>query len=420
MKRFLILLLFILLFSAAAHSQSSDELEYRLVRISIIPGLSTNGIDAVHYTARYSLNLLGGYHGGLDGFELGIINMNQVYTRGIQVGAFNASGGVMNGVNVAALANFSRRNMTGVQVSGLANISEMSLQGIQVSSFVNAGYGSVRGVQVAGIGNITRQDLQGFQFAGIFNASVDDSQGFQFAGVGNLNVDRQQGFAFAGVTNLSRDMQGFAIAGALNMTRNLQGFQVSGLANIAYRVRGMQVGLINLAHDFDGIPIGLISYYNNGRHNLDVWMSDAGFQNIGLKLGTRDIYNMVSLGYNPFLRDRDVWTLGWTIGTYKPLDEAWDNPRYEGYFRMRDLSIQNVQEGSFSTRLNSIYSFRYLIGRDLSGGFGIYAGPSFNLLLSREARSNEYAWYSILRGERGGSDFTLWVGFSAGFQFFGH
>ena len=420
MKRFLTFLLLMLLFSTAAHSQSSNELEFRKVRVSLIPGLSTNGIDAANYTARYSLNLLGGYHGGLDGFELGFINMNHVYTRGIQIGAFNASGGAMDGVNIAALANFSRRSMTGIQVAGLTNITEMSLQGIQVASIVNSGYGSVRGVQVAGIGNIARQDLQGFQFAGIFNASVDDSQGFQFAGFGNFNIDRQQGFAFAGVTNLSRDMQGFAFAGALNATRNLQGFQVSGLANIAYRVRGMQVGLINIAHDFDGIPIGLISYYNNGRHNLDVWMSDAGFQNVGLKLGTRAVYNMVSLGYNPFLRDRDVWTLGWTIGTYKPLDEAWENPRYEGYFRMRDLSIQNVQEGSFSTRLNSIYSFRYLLGRDLSGGFGIYAGPSFNLLLSREARSNEYAWYSILRGERGGSDFTFWVGFSAGFQFFGH
>ncbi|MCC5940580.1 MAG: hypothetical protein JJU37_03495 [Balneolaceae bacterium] len=420
MKRFVLPLLLIFLIPGFAYSQSADELEYRKVRVSIIPGLSTNGIDAVNYTARYSLNLLGGYNGGLDGFELGLININQVYTRGFQFGAFNASGGLMNGVNVAAFANFSRRNMTGIQLSGLANISEGSLQGLQGSFFVNAGYGSVRGLQVAGIGNIAREDLQGFQFAGLFNASVDDSQGFQFAGFGNFNADRQQGFAFAGVTNLSRDMQGFAFAGALNLTRNMQGFQVSGLANMAYRVRGAQIGLFNFAHDFEGIPIGLISYYNNGRHNLDVWMSDAGFQNIGLKLGTRDIYNMVSLGFNPFLRDRDVWTLGWTIGTYKPLDEAWENSRYEGFFRMRDFSIQNVQEGRFSTRLNSIYSFRYLIGRDLAGGFGLYAGPSFNLLLSREARSNEYAWYSILRGERGGSDFTLWVGFSIGFQFFGH
>ncbi len=420
MKQYLIFLIVFLFTIELAHSQTSNELEYREFRVSVIPGLSTNGIDAVNYTARYSLNILGGYNGGLDGFELGLININQAYTSGIQFGAFNVSGGTMNGANFAAFANFSRLSMTGVQLSGLANISESSLQGLQGSFFVNAGYGSVRGLQVAGVGNIARQDLQGFQFAGIFNASVDDSQGFQFAGFGNFNADRQQGFAFAGVTNLSRDMQGFAFAGGVNLTRNMQGFQVSGLANFAYTVRGAQIGLFNFAHDFEGIPIGLISYYNNGRHNLDVWLSDAGFQNIGLKLGTREIYNMVSLGYNPFLRDRDVWTLGWTIGTYKPLDEAWENPRYEGFFRMRDLSIQNVQEGSFSTRLNSIYSFRYLIGRDLSGGFGLYAGPSFNLLLSREARSNEYAWYSILRGERGGSDFTFWVGFSAGFQFFGH
>lgn len=395
----------LLVFQPVSIYSQTNDLEYRPVRITLLPGLGTNGIDASNYTAKYSLNVLGGYHGGLDGYEAGLININQGYTRGVQLGVFNASGGEMTGLNIAGLANFSRRDMTGLQLAFFANVSEGSLQGLQGSFFVNSGYGSLRGLQVAGLGNIARQNLQGFQFAGIFNASVDDAQGFVFAGFGNFNTGRMQGLAFAGF---------------LNTTRRLQGFQISGLANIAYRVRGMQVGLINYAHDFEGIPIGLISYYGNGRKSLDLWMSDAGFQNIGLKLGTTRVYNMVSFGHNPFLTGRQVWTLGWTIGSYKPLDEAWEKPGLEGFFRKKDFSIQNVQEGSLSTRLNSIYSYRYLLGRDITGGYGIYAGPSFNFLLSREARSNEYAWYSIVRGERGGSDFAFWIGFSIGMQFFGH
>ncbi|MCC5905724.1 MAG: hypothetical protein JJU13_05945 [Balneolaceae bacterium] len=402
------------------YAQQSGELEYRPLRVTLIPGLSTNGIDATGYTARYSLNIIGGYHGGIDGYEMGLVNANQRYTRGFQIGGVNYSGGPMSGINIGGAVNYSRHSMRGAQISGIGNFTEQSLQGFQLSGLINSGYNTVNGLQIAGIGNIARRDLQGLQIAGVFNSTVEDSQGMVIAGFGNFNAGRAQGFMFSGAVNVARDMQAFSVAGILNATRNLQGFQVSGLANVAYRVRGMQVGLFNFARDFDGIPVGLVSLYGNGRHNIDIWMSDAGFQNVGLKLGTRSIYNMISLGYNPFLRGRDVWSLGWTIGSYTPLDEAWDNPRYEGFFRMRDFSIQNVQEGSLSIRLNSIYSYRYLLGYDIANGLGIYAGPTFNVLLSREARSNEYTWYSIIRGERGGSDYSIWLGFTVGMQIFPH
>jgi hypothetical protein len=409
-----------LFFADLIWARQTGELEYRPVRVTLVPGLSTNGVDATGYSARYSLNIIGGYHGGISGYEVGVVNANHRYTRGFQLGAVNYSGGPMSGVNIAGAANYSRRPMRGAQISGVANISEQSLQGFQLSGAINSGVASVSGLQVAGIGNIARRDLQGLQVAGVFNSAVEDSQGMMIAGFGNFNAGRAQGFMFSGVANVARDMQAFSVAGVVNATRRLQGFQISGLANVAYRVQGMQIGLVNVARDFEGIPIGLISYYGNGRKNIDTWMSDAGFQHVGVKLGTTSVYNMVSFGYNSFLSGREVWSLGWTIGSYSPLDEAWNDSRYEGYFRMRDFQFQNVQEGRFSTRLNSIYSFRYLLGKDLAGGFGIYAGPNLNVLLSRESRSNEYTWYSILSGERGGSDYAIWLGFSFGFQFFSH
>ncbi|TVQ03998.1 MAG: hypothetical protein EA359_08050 [Balneolaceae bacterium] len=415
-------LLLFLIFTMPVMSQARQDsgLEYRAFRVTLIPGLGSNGIEAHRYTAKYSLNILGGFHGGLEGYEIGIINLNERYTTGFQLGALNASGGEMTGVNIAAIANLSRREMTGIQFASIANAAEGELVGIQAAGFINTGFRSVTGLQVAGIGNLARGDMLGLQFAGLFNASAEDARGLMVAGFGNVNADRAQGFFIAGVANLARDTQGVTIAGLLNATRRMQGFQLSGLANIAYRVQGMQIGLINYAHDFEGIPVGLISYYGNGRKNMDTWISDGGFQNIGIKLGTSSIYNMLFFGYNPLLKEREVWSVGWSIGSYTPLDEAWNHHRYEGYFRMRDFTIQQVQEGRQRVRLNTIYSYRYLLGKDITNRFGIYAGPSLNFLLSREARSNEYSWYSIFRGERGGSDFAIWVGFTVGMQFFGH
>lgn len=412
---------FLLIPQKSLFAQSEDrELNYRAIRVTLLPGIGTNGLDSRQYTAKYSLNIIGGYHGGLDGYEIGLMNLNQYYTRGFQIGGINATAGDMTGVNISAIANFSRREMRGMQFSLFGNIAEGRLEGIQAGGLVNASVLSMRGIQLAGIANIAGRNMQGAQISGVINTSVEDAQGFMLAGFGNFNAGTANGIFVAGVANFARDQRGITVAGLLNMTRRLQGAQVSGLANLAYRVQGIQVGLVNFAHDFEGIPIGLISYYNNGRKNFDYWISDAGFQNFGIKLGTSRIYNMISFGYNPFLEGREVWSIGWTIGTYKPLDEARNNPRWSGYFRMKDISIQNFQEGSFNTRINTIYKYRYLVGKDITNYLGVYIGPTINLMISRESRSNEYTWYSIFSGERGGSDFAIWFGFSAGVQIFGH
>lgn len=416
---FLFSVLLVLFYAPLLHAQSGEDLKHRDFRFTILPGVGTNGVNSLEYTARYSLNVLGGYHGALDGYEIGFINLNNHYTRGFQAGFINASGGSMSGVNLGGV-NYSRRSMTGLQLSAFANVSERAIGGLQASSFVNASYGTMQGIQLSGIGNVSRQAMVGIQVAGVFNTIADDGRGFMFAGFGNFNSGRSQGITVAGVSNIAESVQGLSFAGLFNATGRMQGFQFSGFANIADRVQGGQIGIVNFAREFEGIPIGLISYYGDGRKNIDVWMSDGGFQNVGIKLGTTSVYNMASIGFNPFITGRTVWTLGWTIGSYKPLEEAWEDEQFEGFFRMRDISIINVQEGSFSTRINTIYRFRYLLGRDLGNNFGVYAGPTLNFLLSRDSRSNEYAWYSIFQGERDGSDFAFWAGFTVGMQIFSH
>lgn len=425
----------IFIFPSAAFSQSDDDLLYRKVRVTLVPGLSTNGVEAPRYSAKYSLNLIAGYHGGLEGYEIGPVNINREFARGLQIGALNLTGGDMQGIQFASLANISGDELQGVQFSGLANISggEMQglqfsglanvsryeIQGLQFSGIINAAGSGMQGLQFSGIGNLSNGDMQGIQAGGIFNVASGDLQAIALAGITNVSGGFSQGILLSGIVNVAEEFQGIGGAGVLNISNSFQGIQVSGVANIAESGQGIQIGLVNIAKEFQGLPVGLISYYGNGRKNIDAWFTDGGFTHIGLNLGTREVYNKVSAGYNPLITDRDVWTLGWSIGSYRTLDEAWNRPGLSDYFSTHDFTIQRVFDGKWSSTVNSILSYRYLPGKNIAPDLAFYAGPSFNLQVSKQDGNSDYTWYSITEGTRAGRDVRFWIGFTAGIRVFG-
>src|SRR5688572_16954043 len=67
----------------------------RTVQLSLLPGLSTNGINSGYFKNTFSLNIFSGYSGGNYIFEIaGISNYNQQQVSGIQIsGIANISGG---------------------------------------------------------------------------------------------------------------------------------------------------------------------------------------------------------------------------------------------------------------------------------------------------------------------------------------
>ena len=392
-----------------------DELLYRKVRLALIPGLSTNGLDAPRYEAKYSLNVLMGYNGALTGYELGFVNINRVYARGIQIGGAHISGGETLGVQLAGLGTVSKTDMRGVQISGWGNISGGDMQGLQFAGIINRGF-ELQGIQSAGVANISRMEMQGIQSAGVLNFVSGSMQGIQAAGVANFASKEMEGIQAAGIANITRDQLGISAAGVLNLTGRMQGIQI-GTVNMTERGQGMQIGVINMGREFQGLPVGLISYYGDGRKNIDIWTGDGGFTHVGLNLGTRRIYNMVSAGYNPLINDRDVWAIGWTIGSYQTLDERWDRPALEDYFSTKDLSIQRIFDDGWSRTPNVMYSYRYLLGRNFSGGT-VYAGPTANLLVSQVEGSSDYTWYSLIDGTISDRDVRFWIGLSAGFRLF--
>src|SRR5699024_2599400 len=132
------------------------------------------------------------------------------------------------------------------------------------------------------------------------------------------------------------------------------------------------------------------------------WVSDGGFTNFGIKLGTTEIYNMISIGYNTLL-DRDVWQLGWSIGRLH---------EYQNHFMYSDFSYFKINEGSWTSDLNSIFKYRILFGKEIFNSLKLYGGPTFNLMVSSLDESDDYTWYRLIDYEAYDNQYVFWIGFT--------
>lgn len=156
----------------------------RPYQVSVVPGVSTNGRLNSQVINNFSFNILGGYSGGTEGFELG------------------------------GLFNIDKRNAEYVQVAGITNLVGGNVSGLQVAGVTNTVLDTVRGVQIAGVNNYAGETVSGVQIAGVANVNVKQVNGVQVAGV-------------------------------FNYTKHLKGVQI-GLINVSDTSEGYSIGLINI------------------------------------------------------------------------------------------------------------------------------------------------------------------------------
>jgi len=151
-------------------------------QFTFIPPMATNGKLSPLVKNKYSLNLLAGYNGGVQGLEIG------------------------------GMVNLVRKNMNGVQI--------------------------------AGFGNAVGGECHGVQIAGFFNHNLGAMNGTQISGFYNYNSSKTKGLQIAGFTNYAKELEGVQIAGFLNRAKTLKGFQL-GIINIADTLNGASFGLFN-------------------------------------------------------------------------------------------------------------------------------------------------------------------------------
>lgn len=401
----ILLSLTLLVSSLHVSAQAKPDTSYTFpLQISFVPPLSTNGMANVNQTNNFSLNILAGYAGGLNGLELG--------------GFANLLKGDMNGIQLAGFSNIVGGESRGIQMAGFCNVNQKAVKGLQMAGFTNVVSDSVDALQFAGFANIVSGRSNGWQSAGFLNVTTGDVYGAQMAGFMNLAGKNLQGGQMAGFYNQATDsVDGAQIAGFMNLTNGLiQGTQVSGFLNVARRLKGSQIGFINICDTLEsGTPFGFLSIIRKGGYMaFEVSADETFFANASWKTGGKALYNIFTLSARP--GNTTYWGWGYGFGS---------NLKSTGKFRINlDLTATHVNENTLWTNhLNLLSRAKLGFTWQAAKHFAISAGPTFNVL-TRKLQSVEQtnslstvAPYDVYDKSHAGTRVMMWPGAHVSIRF---
>lgn len=457
MKATLLTLLICAHFSTSAQIKKFREYE-RTFQLSLLPGISTNGIESGSYYNKFSLNIFGGLSAGNHHLEIGFIsNINLKKTTGIQIA------GIGNVIGANAFYNLTLSeerelihsdfecNYTGLQFAGLLNYVRDNAKGFQLSGGLNTVGITFRGVQIAGIGNSAGGGSEGFHLAGFYNIAGDYLAGVQISTLFNYTNGGLSGTQIA-LINKSFRMEGKKSSpptrvrslqiGLINFCKEMEGTQI-GLINFGGELRGKQFGLINFfqrrgtkEYSRNGTPVGLlnigslgsmlqISYTEMFSTTLEYTTGNClncTYTQSGMPYGDLNkIFNQ-----NALILGYDHWRNSWGFGygfqkvLYNKHSMLPTDPKNEKrvihygvkFIHMnRNRSVDKVF--NLVTRLNVEIGKRY-------GGKYLFGGLSVNYFLYKPQDGIEpYSFQTVTvdTGRIFDLESILWPGYTAGVQF---
>lgn len=334
---------------------------------SLTPGLSSHGIMSSQVTNKFSLNVLGGYTAGTNGFEIaGLFNITKGDVKKLQfAGLFNQVGGSVTGMQVAGLLNDVRGRKTGFQAAGLLNRVKNEAEGFQV----------------AGLSNLTAKDMKGMQAAGLVNISGKNHDGLQIAGIGNM------------------------------VPRHLKGVQIAGIFNYAKKMDGFQLGLINIADTSSGYSLGLVNIVKHGYHKISIYANETVHTNVSIKTGNSKLYTILFAGINAS-RDEKIKTAGLGLGH----DFICSKRLAVGLeLTGQVLYLGNWDSANLLNRVQSNLQFK------LFKGLTVFGGPAYVIYSGDTPAGSSAPGYKQnvvpSRHSSFGNATKGWLGFNAGMTF---
>jgi hypothetical protein len=330
------------------------------------------------YSNNFSLNILYGLNGGLNGFELGSL--------------WNNNDGDVKWMQISGLVNSTNGNSHGLIISGLTNTNTGSITGAGISGIVNHSRKYLTGNYIAGIANVAQDSLKGAFVSGILNLTKGESKSFQVSTV--------------------------------NVANNLEGFQV-GVVNHSKKLKGFQIGVVNLVEedDKDAIPFGLISIVKNGFRELELTAGEAIYSNLNFKMGVERLYTIFKTGFSDYQK-KPVYSFGVGFGTGIYLSER---QRLSIELSKSHILYDNngiFYDNSWNVRKNELskldISYRFYFLHNLS----ILLGPSFNAYVtgekvsSDESNNSNYGTinipYTFYEHQYADKKLFSWIGFNIG------
>lgn len=372
-------------------------------QITLITPLGTNGYHSIKSTNYFSMNIIAGYNGGLDGLEVG--------------GFANVLHNNMRGTQAAGFANVVRGNMQGVQMAGFANYVHGTTEGMMAAGFANHSMHSARAMQAAGFSNQVVGSLTGIQAAGFTNVTTDSVEGAQIAGFVNYSGNETRALQAAGFVNAANgNVTGGQVAGFGNVAREIDGMQVAGFINAATKVKGLQLGFINLADTFEsGIPIGFLSIVKDGYRSYSISANELLWTEFQFKTGVKKFYNIFAVALAP-IPGNDGWAYGYGVGSTV-------FERAKTSLSIDLVGYQVNERELYTDATNNLFRLAPNFAYHPTGGrFAIWGGPSLNLLVSGNERYDGSSFesklppYHILDDQGTYANSKLWIGGQIGIR----
>lgn len=418
--------------SQLAHAENVTELEQRKVQVSLLPMIGTNAFMSGVIENKVSVNVFGGYSGGVNGLEIGgFFNIVRKDVKGVQLAGFtNITGGKTNGTQLAGFFNNNRGSMYGVQAAGFNNFVMDTMKGVQAAGFNNIVVGRLDGVQAAGFNNIATNNSDGIQIAGFSNIALKDlnkaqlagfmnyagnARGIQLACFGNIARNEMSGTQLSGFFNYGTVVKGLQLSLAINVdVKEMTGTQIGGIMNIGGKIKGTQIGFLNFADSVSGATIGFFSFVRKGYHEVEVTANETFLLNASFKTGTHLFYTIFRSSFFPSSK-KSEWSVGYGIGSDFKVGEK---------LRINlDLTGSQINEGTaWTPRLNMLNKARLNLGVQLFKGVYFVIGPEFNIQVSQveDAENSRlgkvYAPYTFYDKDTRGTNMQLWLGGNIGFR----
>jgi hypothetical protein len=293
--------------------------------------------------------------------------------------------------------------MCGVQMAAGANVVLGDVRGVQLAT-TDIALGFVRGAQL-GVVSFAKGDIEGAQLATV-SVGGGSLVGAQI-GVVNVLAGSVVGNQSGVVNVASADVEG-AQLGVVNITSgSVNGVQV-GTTNVATgEVRGTQVGIVNYA-DVSDYPVGVVSVVRHGRTSADGWVTESGFALAGVRHGGRVIHNVYGVGVHG--TTPTVWSFALGIGVRAELAT-----KLHVDFETIAYWMQRGQPFSQDAQVASVgASFGYA----LSPVFGVFAAPTFNVLVTPDKELADVGppWGTTLLYEDSTVTVRAWPGATLGIR----
>ncbi len=377
---------------------------------------------------KFSLNVLTGRAVKLHGIEFGGVWND--YSEGIHggqfAGVFNTVGDNSTGAQFAGVLNIVAGSFRGIQSSGVANIVDGRVNGFQAAGVANLANGGTEGFLAAGAANLVSGSAKGVQAAGAVNIITGDLNGAQLAGALNIVESDVDGLQAAGAANLAHgSYHGVQIAGALNIVDDtFNGLQISGFINIADQFEsGVQLGVINIAREQRGLPIGVITFAQNNQYaRLQLEGTEIANPGIAFKFGVPYFYNIYSMLNLP--DDKNRWAYGFGFGSEKILSHMLSlNIEIMAHQELW-LHEERVTTLLHTDRLNLLNQLKITFGLQVSRHLTLFAGPTLNALVENPdadalgaSLAPSWTFYEKELDTCRGTMLKMWLGFSAGVRF---